>query len=255
MLFHHAFLQTARTKSFGASEVVQLRTEMRLCHQISLALPFPFFCCSYLQRKRERKNWKEALQTDRVSHFEAKRHALGGLPARRPTARRIVQRSSIQAKAGDHGEGVTVSSIHCDPFAPSATTIGAQIPRTQRGGNKAGARQSVGNSAGAVIAAVIEGAMAATVSIWFGAQLIRRPDGTLDTEGCVYRRQGQSATKPRFVSRGGWSRSRKRTGKAGLRRECKNRGAKKRFSYRNLHEVFNQRLLCQGGVSKNWRKV
>ena len=188
-----------------------------------------------------------------MSHFEAKRHALGGLPARRPTAGGIVQRSSIQAKAGDHGESVTVSSIDRDPFPASATSVGAQLSRTQRRANKTGARQGIGNSAGAVIAAVIEGAMAAAVSIRFRAQLICRPDGALDRERCVCRRQGQSTTEPCLVSRGGWSGRRKRTGKAGLRREDKNRGAKNRPSNRNSHEVFNQRLPCHGMLKKSSR--
>ena len=179
---------------------------MRDWHQISFAL---------LLRDRMEKRGRgrgrgrgrdEALQADRMSRFEAKGHARGGLPARRPTAGGVMRRSGIQAKAGDHGESVTVSSIHRDPFPPSATSVGAQIVRAQRGANKAGARQSVGNSAGAVIAAVIEGAMAAAVSIRFRAQLIRRPDGALDGERGVHWRQGQSATKPRLVSRGGWSR-------------------------------------------------
>ena len=186
-----------------------------------------------------------ALQTGRMPRFKAKRHALGRLPARRPTAGWVVWRSCVQAKTGDHSEGVTASSIDRDPFPRSATPVSAQVSRTQRRGNKAGARQRVGNSSGAIIAAVIEVAMAAAVSIRFRAQLISRPDGTFDSERCVYRRQGQSATKPRFVPRSGWSGGGKRTGKSGLRRHDKNRGAKNKFSNRNLHEVFNQRLLCQ----------
>jgi hypothetical protein len=209
---------------------------MRDCHQISFALPLPGKGKNGA-KKRERKSGKRRLQTERMSRFEAKRHALGGLPARRPTAGGIVQRSSIQAKAGNHGESVTVSSIYRDPFPPSAISVGAQLSRTQRGANKAGTRQSVGNSARAVIAAVIEGAMAPAVSIRFRAQLICRPDGALHGEWGVCWRQGQSATEPRLVSRGGWSGRRKRTGKAGLRREDKNRGAKNRPSNRNFHEV------------------
>ena len=130
-----------------------------------------------------------------------------------------MRRGCIQAKAGDHRESVTASGIHCDPFPASATAVGAQIVRTERGADEAGTRQSIGNRAGAVIAAVIEGAMAAAVAIRFRAQLIRGPDGALYRERGVYRRQRQSAPEPRLVSRGGWSRSRKRTGKAGLCRE------------------------------------
>ncbi len=181
-----------------------------------------------------------------MPRFKTKGHALGRLPAWRPTARGVVWRSGVQAKAGDHGEGVAVSSIHRDPFPGSAATVCAQVSRTQRRGNKAGARQRVGNSGGAVITAVIEVAMAAAVSIRFRAQLISRPDGAFDSERCVYRRQGQSPTEPRFVPRSGWSGGGKRTGKSGLRRHGKNRGAKNKFSNRNLHEVFNQRLLCEG---------
>ena len=209
-----------------------------------------------VRRERGRgRGGKRRLQAGGMSHFESKRHTLGGLPARRPTAGGIVQRSSIQAKAGNHGESVTVSSIHCDPFPPSATTVGAQIVRAQRGANQACARQSVRNSARAVIAAVIEGAMAAAVSIGFCVQLICRPDRALDGERCVYWRQRQFATKPRLISRGGWSGRRKRTGKTERRRKYKNRGAKNKFSNRNLHGVFNQRLLCQRRVSRNRRNV
>ena len=117
----------------------------------------------------KRRGREEALQTERMPCFKAKRHTLGRLPARRPTAGRVVRRSCVQTKAGDHGEGVTVSSVHRDPFSASATTVSAQVSRTQRRGNKAGARQSVGNSGGAVITAVTEGAMAAAVSIRFRA--------------------------------------------------------------------------------------
>ena len=137
------------------------------------------------------EKWSERarLQTGRMPRFKAKRHALGRLPARRPTAGGVVWRSCVQAKAGDHGEGMTASSIDRDPFPRSATTVTAQVSRTQRCGNKAGARQCVGNSSGAVIAAVIEGAMAAAVSIRFRAQLVARPSGALDRERRVHRRQ------------------------------------------------------------------
>ena len=83
---------------------------------------------------------EEPLQPERMSSFEAKRHALGRLPARRPAARGIVRRSSIQAQAGDHGEGVTVSSIDRDPFPASAISEGAQFCRTQRRAHQPGAR-------------------------------------------------------------------------------------------------------------------
>ena len=66
-------------------------------------------------------------QPDGMSRFEAKRHALGRLPARRPTARGIMRRGGIEAKAGDHGEGVTASSVDRNPFAASATAVGAQF--------------------------------------------------------------------------------------------------------------------------------
>ena len=143
------------------------------------------------------EKWRERtrLQTGRMPRFKAKRHALGRLPARRPTAGGVVWRSCVQAKAGDHGEGVTASSIDRDPFPRSATTVTAQVSRTQRCGNKAGARQRVGNSSRAIIAAVIEVAMAAAVSIRFRAQLISRPDGTFDSERCVYRAGFQSIAK------------------------------------------------------------
>lgn len=172
-----------------------------------------------------------------MSCFEAKRHAFGGLPARRPTAGGVVRRCSIQTKASDHGEGVTASSIHRDPFSLSTTAVGAQFVRAQRGANEAGARQSVGNRARAIIAAVVKGAMAAAVSIRFRAQLIRCPDNPLHRERGICRRQRHSAVESRLVSRGGRSRRRKRTGKVGLGREDKNRGAKNRRSNRNSHEV------------------
>src|SRR5436190_9078582 len=114
-----------------------------------------------------------------MSRCKTKGQTRGGLPARRPTTRGIVRRSSIQAKAGDDGESVTVPDIDRNPFAPAATTITSQIVRAQGRANKASAGQSIGNSAGAVIAAVIERAMAAAVSIRFRAQLIRGPDGAL----------------------------------------------------------------------------
>src|SRR5205823_6651442 len=89
----------------------------------------------------------ERLQADRMSRFKTKGHARGGLPARRPTTGGIVRRSGVQAKAGDDGESVTAPNIHRDPFPASTTTVGSQIVRAQRGPNKAGASQSIGNSA------------------------------------------------------------------------------------------------------------
>src|SRR5438105_8188623 len=138
-----------------------------------------------------------------MSRFKTEGHTRGGLPARRPTTRGIVRRSGIQPKAGDDGESVTAPNVYRDPFALAATTVSSQIVRAQWSANKACAGQNIRNSAGAVIAAVIEGAMAAAVSIRFRAQLIRGPDGTLHGEGGVRRRQGQSATEPRLASRRG----------------------------------------------------
>ena len=165
-----------------------------------------------------------------MSRFKTKGHARGGLPARRPTTGRIVWRSGVQAKAGDDGESVTAPNIHRDPFPASATTVGSQIVRAQRGPNKAGASQSIGNSARAVITAVIEGAMATSVSIRFCVQLIRGPDGALHRKRSVHRRQGQSAAEPCLVSRGGRAGGRKRTGKASPRRDNKNHGDKNGLS-------------------------
>src|SRR5450631_1882593 len=96
--------------------------------------------------------------------------------------------------------------------------------------------------------------MAAAVSIRFRAQLIGRPNGALNRERSVHRRQSQSATEARFVSRSGWSGRRKGTGEADLRRERKERSAKNRFSKGNSHKSFNQRLLCQRGVLKSRRE-
>ena len=172
-----------------------------------------------------------------MSRLKTKGHTRGGLPARRPTTRGIVRRSSVQAKAGDDGEGVTAPNIDRDPLAPAAITVTSQIVRTQRRANKASAGQCIGNSAGAVIAAVIEGAMAAAVSIRFRAQLIRGPDGTLHREGSVHGRQGQSATEQGLVSRCGGARRRKRSGKADLRREDKNRGDKNKRSKQDSHGI------------------
>ena len=151
-------------------------------------------------------------------------------------------RSGVQAKAGDDDESVTAPNIHSDPFPASATTVGSQIVRAQRGADKAGPGQSIGNSAGAVIAAVIEGAMATAVSIRFCAQLIRGPDNALHRKRGVQGRQGQSAAEPRLVSRRGRAGRRKRTGKAKLRREDKNHGDKNGLSNRDSHSFFNQRL-------------
>jgi hypothetical protein len=190
-----------------------------------------------------------------MSRFEAERHARRGLPARRPTAGAIMQRRCIEAKSGDHGESVTVSSIHGDPFPPAATSVGAQFCRTQGGANKAATCQGVGNSARAVIAAVMERAMAAAVAIRFRAQLICRPDGALHGNRGVDRRQGQSATKPRLVSGGGWSGGRKGTGKAGLRRQGKNRCAKNRLSTKCSHDVFKSAFAMPKGRRKNPREL
>jgi hypothetical protein len=190
-----------------------------------------------------------------MSRFEAEWHALISLPARSPNSKAIVQRSRIQAKSRNHGESVAVSGIDRDPFPPTAISVDAQFCRTQRGAHEAGARQSVGNSARAIIPAVVERLVATSVSIRFRPQLIGRPDGALDCDRGVHRRQGYGAAKARLVSRRCRSGGRKRIGKTDQRRRYKKREAKNKLSGRNLHEVFNQRLLCQGCLKKSAKRI
>ncbi len=158
-----------------------------------------------IRTKRERKRKRRNLQPDGMPRFETKGHARGRLPARRPTAGGIVRRGGIESKTGDDRESVTVSSIDCDPFPGTATSVSAQLFRAQRRAHQTGTRQSIGNGGGTIISAVIKGAMAAAVPIRFRAQLIGRPDGALNRERCVHRCQRERATKPRLIAWSGGS--------------------------------------------------
>ena len=182
--------------------------------------------------------------------FETRGPSFGGLPARGPAARRIMRRSRIEPKSSDDGEGVTIPRVNRDPLSRTAASVNAEFLRAEWNPYQAGTREGVGNRPRAVVGAVVKCFVTATVSIRFGAQLIRRPDGALHRKRCVRRCQGQTAAESRLVSRSRGSGRRKRTGRGSGRRRAEERGAKKQFSKMNSHKGFKSAIGGPAGLSE-----
>src|SRR5688572_3579988 len=94
------------------------------------------------------------------------------LPARRPTARRIVWRSRIQTQARDHRESMAVPRIDGDPFSMAAVPVDPKFLRVHRDADETGAGQRVGNRPGTIVGGIVKGFMAAAKSIRLGPQLV-----------------------------------------------------------------------------------
>src|SRR5207237_2686961 len=100
------------------------------------------------------------------------------VPARTDVAA-VTQVSRVEAQAGDDGEDVAVPRIDSDPPAATAFAVPEKIARWQRRFEKIGMMQREGNGPRAVVAVIVERAVAAAPDVRFAPQSVRRPDGGL----------------------------------------------------------------------------
>lgn len=61
--------------------------------------------------------------------FEAERHPIRSLPARRPATGVIVPGCGIELQTSDDREGMAIARVKRDPFSAAALTKTAQIKR------------------------------------------------------------------------------------------------------------------------------
>src|SRR3954471_5835483 len=107
---------------------------------------------------------QRALKARRMTDHEAAvRLALRRLPAR-PTARGA---DGVETQAGDDHEDVAVVGVDRDPLAGAGIAPAHEAARGERRAQYARARKREGDGAGAVVARVLPGAVAA-------APLVRR---------------------------------------------------------------------------------
>ena len=98
------------------------------------------------------------------------------VPARADIAT-VTQVGRIESQAGDDGEGVTAARIDGDPPAATAFAVTEKITRWQRRLEKIGRMQRERDGPRAVIAVIVERAMAAAPEVRFATESVRRPDG------------------------------------------------------------------------------
>jgi len=67
-----------------------------------------------------------------MPRFEAERHPIRCLPARRPATGVLVPGCGIEPQTGDDREGVAIARVNRDPFSAAALTENAQIGRDHR---------------------------------------------------------------------------------------------------------------------------
>src|SRR6266446_9754080 len=104
----------------------------------------------------------------------------------------VTQVGRIETQAGDDGEGVTAARIDRDPRAATAFAITEKITRWQRRLEKIGMMQREGNSPRAVVAVIVERAVAAAPDVRFATERVRRPDGGLHVGRRIRWRIGDS---------------------------------------------------------------
>src|ERR1700731_2276507 len=91
----------------------------------------------------------------------------------------VTQVGRVESQAGDDGKGVTVARVDGDPPAATAFAITEKITRWQRRLKKIGMMQREGNGPRAVVAVIVERAVAAAPDVRFAMEGVRRPDGGL----------------------------------------------------------------------------
>jgi len=160
-----------------------------------------------------------------MSCVEPTRRTINGLPPRRPFAGVTVVWRCIESQAGNHGECVTFSCVDGDPFAGAAVTVVAKLRGAHRRADQAPRAQHIGDRSGTIVAAVIKGFMASTVTIWLVAKLIGCPDRAFYSEWRILWRSCFAKTKARGLARHNRSRGWKKIGYCRWNDPCENSDA------------------------------
>src|ERR1700680_45043 len=107
----------------------------------------------------------------------------------------VTQVGGVEAQAGNDGKSVTAARIDGDPPAATAFAITEKITRGQRHLEKIGMMQREGNGPGAVVAVIVERAVAAAPDVRFATESVRRPDGGLHVRRGIRWRIGDSVAQ------------------------------------------------------------
>src|SRR4051812_6677270 len=125
------------------------------------------------------------LEAVRVTGAEAARGALGlgpaGAAARDLAADRVVPHTGVEPQSGDDHEGVARVRVDREPLALAPLAPAHERARVERAaGQEAGAAQRVGHGAGAVVARILDLAVAAAVLVRLADDLVGRVDRAHD---------------------------------------------------------------------------
>src|SRR6202022_1534204 len=104
----------------------------------------------------------------------------------------VTQVGRVESQAGDDGKGVTAARVDGDPPAATAFAITEKITRWQRRLEKIGTMQREGNGPRAVVAVIVERAVAAAPDVRLATETVRRPDGGLHVRRGIRWRVGDS---------------------------------------------------------------
>lgn len=187
------------------------------------------FCSK--RRKSRRGNFSTAadsrglatvLKSHRMPRLKASRRPFFEVPARGEAVVAIIPRRRVQPQTGDHGKGVTIARVNCDPFPAPFFSVMQQLARAQRHTDQTRRRQRVGNRPRTIVAAINKGTMSAAPTIRPAAQLVRRPDRALHRQRRTLRRAGDGSAQLRKSAGHGRSAERKRIGRCLLHRRQKN---------------------------------
>ena len=83
----------------------------------------------------------------------------------------VTQVGRVESQAGDDGKGVTAACVDGDPPAATAFAITEKITRWQRRLEKIGMMQREGNAPRAVVAVIVERAVAAAPDVRFAPEM------------------------------------------------------------------------------------
>ena len=143
--------------------------------------------------------------------------AVNSVPTRRPFAGVTIIWRCVQAQPGNNGEGVTLARVDRDPFAGAGFPVAAKLGRTYWRADQASRTEHVGDCARTIVSVIVKCFVAATVSVWLMAKLVRGPDRAFHRERRFLWRSRFSESKMRGFTRHDGSGTRKKFG----RRVCK----------------------------------
>src|SRR6266446_7919307 len=133
----------------------------------------------------------QLLQPNGMTRGEAVCVATINVPARANIAT-VTQVGRIESQTGDDGEGVTAARIDSDPPATTAFAVTEKITRWQRCLEKIVMIQRERDGPRAVVAVIVERAVAAAPEVRFAMESVRRPDGALHVHRGIRWRVGDS---------------------------------------------------------------